>query len=99
MFGAVMMDAENCRGLLEMVLGIPIERVDVSREKSIVYHPGYKGIRLDIYARDEKNTRYNIEMQVAKKTDLGKRARYYHSQIDMELCCVARITQNFRTPL
>ena len=43
MFGAVMMDEENCKGLLERVLEIPIERVEVSREKSIVYHPEYKG--------------------------------------------------------
>ena len=39
MFGAVMMDEDNCKGLLERVLEIPIDRVDVSKEKSIVYHP------------------------------------------------------------
>ena len=44
MFGAVMMDEDNCKGLLERVLEIPIDRVDVSKEKSIVYHPEYKGI-------------------------------------------------------
>ena len=49
MFGAVMMDENNCRGLLERVLEIPINRVEVSREKSIVYHPEYKGVRLDVY--------------------------------------------------
>ena len=47
--------------------------------------PEYKGIRLDVYAKDEKNTRYNVEMQVVKKPELGKRVRYYHGQIDMEL--------------
>lgn len=46
MFGAVMMDEDNCKGLLERVLEIPIDRVDVSKEKSIVYHPEYKGVRL-----------------------------------------------------
>ncbi|EGG90200.1 hypothetical protein HMPREF0987_00075 [Lachnospiraceae bacterium 9_1_43BFAA] len=35
MFGAVMMDENNCRGLLERVLEIPIDRVEVSREKII----------------------------------------------------------------
>ena len=45
MFGAVMMDPELCKGLLERVLDIPIERVEVSREKSIVYNPEYKGVR------------------------------------------------------
>ena len=85
MFGAVMMEEENCKRFLELALGFPIERVEVSKEKSIVYHPEYKGVRLDVYGKIEHNTRYNVEMQVAKKAELGKRVRYYHGQIDMEL--------------
>ena len=85
MFGAVMMDEENCKGLLERVLQIPIDHVEISKEKSIVYHPEYKGVRLDVYAKDENQTRYNVEMQVQKKPALGKRSRYYQSQMDMEL--------------
>ena len=85
MFGAVMMEEENCKEFLELALGFPIERVEVSKEKSIVYHPEYKGVRLDVYAKDEHNTRYNVEMQVTKRDELGKRDRYYHSQIDMEM--------------
>jgi len=85
MFGAVMSDEENCRLLLERILEIPIGRVEVERERSITYHPVYKGVRLDVYAKDEKQTRYNIEMQVLKESEPGKRSRYYHSQIDMEL--------------
>ena len=85
MFGAVMCDPENCRPLLEMALGFPIGRVTVSTEKSLVYHPEYKGVRLDVEAQDEAHTRYNVEMQVVAKPHLGHRARYYHSQIDMEL--------------
>ena len=85
MFGAVMMDEDNCRKFLEMSLGFQIAHLEVSKEKSIVYHPEYKGIRLDVYAKDERNTRYNVEMQVAKQTALNKRSRYYHSQIDMEI--------------
>ena len=84
MFGAVMSIEENCIGFLEMVLGFKIERVIISREKSLVYHPEYRGVRLDIYAKDEHHTHYNVEMQVKKRENLGKRSRYYHSQIDME---------------
>ena len=36
-------------------------------------------------AKDENNTRYNIEMQVLKQPALGRRSRYYQSQMDMEL--------------
>ena len=63
MFGAVMSVEENCKGFLEMVLGFPIARVVVSKEKSMIY---------------------NVEMQVRRKKALGKRSRYYHSQIVME---------------
>ena len=85
MFGAVMLDPEICRGILERSLGIPIERVEVSKEKSIVYNPEYKGIRLDAYAKDACQTRYNVEMQVLEIPALQRRVRYYHSQIDMEI--------------
>ncbi len=84
LFGAVMMDSENCRLLLERVLEIPIARVDVLQEKNLVYHPEYKGIRLDVYASDEAGSRYDIEIQV-RTTPVEKRSRYYHAQMDMEL--------------
>lgn len=84
MFGAVMSIEENRIAFLEMVLGFPIEKVVVSKERSMIYHPEYRGVRLDIYARDEKHTHYNVEMQTRRQADLGKRSRYYHSQIDME---------------
>ena len=85
MFGAVMADGELCREFLELVLKFPIAKVTVSKEKSFVYHPQYRGVRLDVYAADENQTHYNIEMQVMYRRNLGKRSRYYHSQIDMEL--------------
>ena len=89
MFDAVMMDENDCKGLLERVLEIPIERVKVSREKSIVYHPEYKGVRLDVYAKDECQSHYNVEMEVKRKSALGKRSRYYQE----------KIIQNFQTPM
>ncbi len=85
MFGAVMLDPENCKGILERCLDIAIEHVEVSREKSIVYNPEYKGVRLDVYAKDEKNTHYDVEMQALQKSAIQKRARYYHGHLDMEI--------------
>lgn len=84
MFGAVMTDPENCKGLLERVLQFPIACVEVSKEKSILYHPEYKGVRLDVYAEDAHGTHYDIEMQALQKSSIEKRSRYYHSQMDME---------------
>ena len=43
MFGAVMIIPENCKGALERSLDIEIARVEVSKERSIVYNPEYKG--------------------------------------------------------
>lgn len=85
LFGAVMLDEDNCRHTIELVLGFPIERVSVVTEKSMQYHPEYHGIRLDVYAKDEANTHYDVEMQVRRGAFLTKRARYYHDQMDMEL--------------
>ena len=85
MFGAVMTIPENCRKMLELSLDISVGSVEINTEKSFLYHPEYKGVRLDVYAKDENNTHYDVEMQVAKKEALEKRTRYYHSQMDMEL--------------
>lgn len=83
MFGAVMSVEENCIGFLELVLGIEIERIVISKEKSIMYHPEYKGVRLDIYARDENNTRYDVEIgtQTIFLSTKGKN----HSEVPKEL--------------
>ena len=72
MFGAVMSIEENCIAFLEMVLGFPIEKVVVSKERSMIYHPEYRGVRLDIYARDENHTHYNVEMQARRQADLAE---------------------------
>ena len=50
MFGAVMMDEDNCKGLLERVLEIPIDRVDVSKEKSIVIPFGQRVRNLKMWS-------------------------------------------------
>ena len=84
MFEAVMTDGDNCKELLEMVLGRRLTEISVSKEHSIDNNPDYKASRLDIFASDEEGTRYNIEMQVATEhTEL--RSRYYHSQMDMDI--------------
>lgn len=84
MFAAVMLDEQNAKGLLERILNIEIDRVEVEQEKSIVYNPEYKGVRLDVYVKDDNGTRFNVEMQAANK-EIIKRSRYYHSQIDMDI--------------
>ena len=64
MFAAVMMDPQNCQELLELILNIPISYVKVDTERSLLYDPRYRGIRMDVYVRDENNTRFDVEMPV-----------------------------------
>ena len=48
MFGAVMTMPENCKDFLEMVLQTKLSEVVVSKEKSMIYHPEYKGVRMSM---------------------------------------------------
>ena len=93
MFGAVMGDPENCRLLLERILDIPISRVEVLTEKSLKYRPEYKGVRLDVFAKDDDGTHFEVEMQV-RKTPVERRSRYYHSQMDMEALLAGTMYEN-----
>ena len=93
MFTAVMSEEANCKPFLEMLLGIEIDRIEVSYEKSFFHNPEFKGVRLDVYAKDEHNTRYDIEMQVGRE-HLGKRVRYYHGEIDRDLLKAGHLYEN-----
>ncbi|MDO5135686.1 MAG: Rpn family recombination-promoting nuclease/putative transposase, partial [Eubacteriales bacterium] len=85
MFAAVMSDEVQCRRFLELVLEMDILEVTVITEKTMTYHPEYRGVRLDVLAKEDgRNRRFNIEMQVKKETDLPRRSRYYHSHMDMD---------------
>ena len=78
LFAKVMSDPEVCRGVLEQILGIPIERVvspEAQRTIDLLYEG--KGIRLDVYVSDGEGTVYNVEMQRGRRRDIPKRARYY----------------------
>jgi len=85
MFYAAMMDPEQCRKLLELVLGMEVEEVTVRREEVLIWHPKYHGVRLDVLAKEKgKQRRFNVEMQVESEQGLEKRTRYYHSQLDSD---------------
>ena len=96
MFAAVMMDAENCRCFLERVLEMKIGRVEISREHGFFFNPENKSIRMDVFAKDEDQTHYDIEMQLVKKDSLERRSRYYHSQMDVEMLEKEEVTANWQ---
>lgn len=85
-FFKVMQDADLCKRLLEIILGVEIERVEYPEgEKTIEVFRDAKGIRLDIYVKDSGSTVYNVEMQAAHASNLPQRSRYYQNLIDVDL--------------
>ena len=82
-----------CKHLLEELLQIEIADINyLEAEKTLDPEYTSRGIRLDIIVADDKNTHYNLEMQVKNNknpdTDtyvLPKRSRYYQALLDIDL--------------
>lgn len=88
MFKLVMNCRRICKKMLEGTLRIKIKKIRyLETEKTIAAPYRSKGIRLDVYVKDEKNTVYNIEMQVRRLEGkaLFKRTRYYQAMMDADL--------------
>ena len=86
LFSRVMADEEVCRLLLEKLLGITISKIVISEEqKTINLMFDGKGIRFDVYLKDDKGTVYEVEMQKGKEIHLPKRTRYYQGNMDLDL--------------
>ena len=67
LFAKVMTDKKICKEFLEKLLNIEIKKITMLEEqKTINLLLESKGIRLDIYVKDENNTVYNVEMQRGK---------------------------------
>ncbi len=75
-----------CKELLELILEIKIREIKrISKQKVLDGKYDGKGIRLDVYAEDDDNSVFDIEMQTTKQKYLPKRTRYYQGMIDMDL--------------
>lgn len=88
MFKLIMGRKHICKRMLENILNVKINDIKyIEREKTLKAQYESKGIRLDIYVKDDKNTVYNVEMQVRQPEGEGlyRRTRYYQSMIDTDL--------------
>ena len=86
LFGEVMSEPEICKGVLECILNTHIERVElVQTEKSFKAKYDRRGIRLDVYASDNNNVLYNVEMQNIDYHDIPRRMRYSQGQLDVSM--------------
>ena len=76
---------EICRELLELILDRKIRKVKpIVREKEVSIRPESHGVRFDVYAEDDENSAFDIEMQVKVKSSLPRRSRYYHAMLDLD---------------
>ena len=85
-FGWVMKSEENCLAIIRAILPeLNITNI-VHRETKYDNIPGtfVQEVRFYTVVQDDQKRYYDIEMQVENTGDLGKRARYYQSQIDNE---------------
>ena len=83
MFGQIMQDREICRTVLEILLGIKIDRLEYPEVQKIIA-PFYttKGVRYDVYVEGGKRV-YDVEIQNATEPNIGKRTRFYQSMLDV----------------
>jgi hypothetical protein len=81
MFGTVFQNEEECRELLQRILGIHIREIHVIAQMPIEGSFFGKGSRLDIYAKDEDGNIYDIEMQTTMQKILPLRSRYFFVNI------------------
>ena len=86
LFAKVMEDETVLRPVIEKILGIRIRNMTIVQSQRVIdIEPDSKGIRLDIMADDEKGSRYNVEIQKKNEYNIGRRSRYYHSMMDLDL--------------
>ena len=93
MFKKVMQNKYLCQKLVSAIMQKDIaDIIYTETEKTVEPYYDSRGVRLDVIVADERNTRYNLEMQV--KNTLGeatgepllpKRTRYYQSIMDMDM--------------
>ena len=86
-FGTVMTNPELCAELLRRALPeLTIKWVkDADPQYTIQATPTAKGIRIDVYARDDQNRTYTIEMQMVNEHNLPFRMREYQELMDQEI--------------
>ena len=86
MFGAVMSESKRIKPLIELALGVKVEKIKyLETQKTLRFKYDSKGIRLDLIVVDDKGSVYDVEIQTTSGDNLPKRVRYYHDLLDLYL--------------
>ena len=83
LFAAALEDKETCSLVLEALLGRQISVVNVHGEHTLLFSSDFKCVRLDVYAKDELEVSYDLEMQNTDTGNLAKRSRFYQAELDV----------------
>ena len=83
LFAATLEEEDTCKKILQTVCGEQIEKVCVHAEHTVLYSPESRGIRLDIYVKEETGKIYDVEMQQMGRKNLPQRSRYYQADMDV----------------
>ena len=86
LFGRIFQDSDLCLRLVRIILPeLNIKRVSFPvLQKSIRETFDTRGVRFDVYLRDDDDRIINVEMQPVNRDNLMKRTRAYHSLIDLD---------------
>ena len=93
LFKRIMSEKDICIKFVQIILGIDIKDIVYIKTEEVVKELyDSKGIRLDVYLKDEDEIVYNIEMQVTSlgEEEFAKRFRYYEAMIDSYLLRVGQ---------
>ena len=78
-------DKELCGRLAELLLDIEVEKIEYADQEHLISATSdSRGVRMDVYVRDDKGTVFDLEMQNLSEISLPKRTRFYQSMIDIE---------------
>ena len=84
-FGEVMKNKEFCKYMIQATIP-ELDEVKIINIETQKEFKGTdideKGIRLDIFVKDDKGNLFDVEMQNTNEHNLGKRMCYYQSRID-----------------
>ena len=87
MFTSVFMNIEIIKKFLQDILNLTVNEIVFKQKEKVIDDIGdARGVRLDVYAIDDNNNIYDIEIQLRNdKDDLPERFRYYQGMIDKEV--------------
>ena len=83
LFAAALADEETCGIVLELILGKKFPKLTVRTEHTVLFSSEFRSVRFDVYATDETEVSYNLEMENKNRGNLPKRVRYHQAEMDV----------------